>query len=150
MKNERQIAILDIIKEHSIDTQEDLISLLREKGFEVTQATVSRDIRELKIVKVLDENGKYKYVLRSDDVKGNAMAYSGAIASSVTSIDAANNLSVIRTYPGMAQAVAVAIDSLEINGFMGCVAGDDTIFVAFRTPEQAQKAVNEIRKIIGK
>ena len=148
MKNERQIAILEIIKQHDIDTQEELISLLRKKGYDITQATVSRDIREMKIVKVLSEKGKYKYVLRKEEKKDTGVAYANAISASVTSIEYSNNLAVVKTYPGMAQGVAIAIDNLNISGFMGCVAGDDTIFVAFHTLEQTQRAVNEVKKLL--
>lgn len=149
MKSSRQSAILDIIEKNSIETQEELIGALEKAGYKVTQATVSRDIRELKLTKTMSDSGKYKYVPSETD-KGGHHAYSSAIAAAVTNIDAAVNLVVIKTYPGMAQAVAAGLDSAEIEGVLGCVAGDDTVFLACRSAEAAQFATSEIKGIIGK
>ena len=148
MKSERQAAIVDLITRYEIETQEDMIEKLREAGYDVTQATVSRDIRELKLTKVTAENGKYKYVLPG--VK-KAMARShvySTISASVISVECAMNTVVIKTYPGMAPAVATGIDSHAIEGVVGCIAGDDTIFVAVDSIENANNARREIRKLI--
>lgn len=148
MKSRRQNVILSIIENFDIETQEELIDMLRSEGFNVTQATVSRDIRELKLTKVTAENGKYKYVLPG--VK-KAMAQShvfSTISASVISVECAMNIVVIKTYPGMAPAVAAGLDSHSIGGVVGCIAGDDTIFVAVDSIENANNAKREIRRII--
>ncbi|MBE6587249.1 MAG: arginine repressor [Ruminococcaceae bacterium] len=148
MKSRRQNVILSIIESRDVETQEELIDALRSEGFNVTQATVSRDIRELKLTKVTAENGKYKYVLPG--VK-KAMARShvySTISASVISVECAMNTVVIKTYPGMAPAVATGIDSHAIEGVVGCIAGDDTIFVAVDSIENANNARREIRKLI--
>lgn len=149
LKSNRQSAILDIIEKNSIETQEELIGALEEAGYKVTQATVSRDIRELKLTKTMSDKGKYKYVLPAAD-KGGHHAYSSAIAAAVTNIDAAQNLVVIKTFPGMAQAVAAGLDSADIEDVLGCVAGDDTVFLACRSTEAAAYAAAEIKGIIGR
>ena len=150
MKSKRHSAILEIIERSNVETQEELIENLRGEGFNVTQATVSRDIRELKLTKIMGDGGKYKYVLPGRKDSAGHYVYSNALAASVVSVDSAMNLVVIKTYPGMAQAVAAGIDSMNLAGIMGCVAGDDTIFVAVRDPEYAAKAASEIRKTVGK
>ena len=151
MKSKRHSAILEIIENNYIETHEELIAALRNSGFNVTQATVSRDIRELKLTKSMSANSKYKYVVSksSADRDGNHV-YSSTLAASVISIDCAMNLVVIKTYPGMAQAVAAGIDTMDINGVMGCVAGDDTLFIATHSIESAEFAAVEIRKTINK
>lgn len=149
LKTNRHSAILNIIENNSIETQEELISALDAAGYKVTQATVSRDIRELKLTKTMGERGKYKYVLPADDKNGH-YAYSSALAAAVTGIEAALNLVVIKTYPGMASAVAAGVDSAAIPGALGCVAGDDTIFIACRSVEAASAAATELDGIIGK
>lgn len=151
MKSKRHSVILEIIENNDIETQEELIAALRNNGFNVTQATVSRDIRELKLTKSMSANSKYKYVASkgSADRDGDHV-YSSTLAASVISIELAMNLVVIKTYPGMAQAVAAGIDSKDISGVMGCVAGDDTLFVATHSIEGAEAAAAEIKKTIGK
>lgn len=149
MKSKRQSAILEIIENFDIETQEELIDSLRREGFNVTQATISRDIRELKLTKVTAENGKYKYVLPgTKSAPTGQHIYSNTVASSIISVEYAMNIIVVKTYPGMAQAVAAGIDSHHINGVMGCVAGDDTIFVAVRNVELAKMATLEIKRFI--
>ncbi len=150
MKSKRHNAILEIIENNDIETQEELISALRDSGFNVTQATVSRDIRELKLTKSMTAGSKYKYVISQATERDGHHIYSSALAASVISIECAMNLIVIKTYPGMAQAVAAGIDAMEIAGVMGCVAGDDTLFIATHSAEGASGASAEIRKMIGK
>jgi len=149
VKTKRQNVILSIIENNDIETQEELIDCLRAQGFAVTQATVSRDIRELKLTKVTGENGKYKYVRPGSRESGGHQLYKSTISGSVISIEYAMNLIVVKTYPGMAQAVAAGIDSHSITGVMGCVAGDDTIIVAVKTAENAKNAAREIKRIIS-
>jgi len=147
MKSKRHNIILNIIENNDIETQEELIDMLRGEGFSVTQATVSRDIRELKLTKVTAESGKYKYVLPGVKSSEGARHVYGSVSSSVLSVECAMNIVVIRTYPGMAAAVATGIDSNSIDGVVGCIAGDDTIFVATSSVETAHTAARTIRKI---
>lgn len=150
MKSNRHSAILGIIEKENVETQEDLIRRLHEEGYNVTQATISRDIRELKLMKIMGDDGKYKYIQPGSTDGNGTYAYSSALASSIISVDSSMNLVIVKTYPGMAQAVAAGIDSMKVVGIMGCVAGDDTIFIAVRTPEFATAAASDIRKVVGK
>lgn len=142
MKSSRQKKILEIVNRYQIETQDDLIDRLLVEGFSVTQATVSRDIRELQLNKVLTDKGTYRYVLPRKDENPAGMKINEALVDSITSADHAQNLVVIRTFPGLAQAVATGIDSLSIADVLGCVAGDDTILIATRT-ENAAKTISE-------
>ena len=148
MKKNRHEKIIEIVEKHEVETQDDLIEHLRKLGYEVTQATVSRDIRELKLTKVMGEKGSYRYELpKSNEAIGN-FKFSHALAESVTSVDYALNTVVIKTFPGMAQAVAVGIDNLHLQVILGCVAGDDTILVVARTAEAAADLNSRIKEII--
>ena len=142
MKSSRQKKILEIVNRYQIETQDDLIDRLLVEGFSVTQATVSRDIRELQLNKVLTDKGTYRYVLPRKDENPAGMKINEALVDSITSADHAQNLVVIHTFPGLAQAVAAGIDSLAISDVLGCVAGDDTILIATRT-ENAAKTISE-------
>ena len=145
MKSNRQNAIIDIIENNDIETQEELIGLLAERGFKVTQATVSRDIRELKLIKVTGELGKYKYIVPAAGSEESMHVYVAAFAASVKSVEAAMNLVIIKTYPGLANAVAANLDSNDSLGIVGCVAGDDTIFAATHTAEAASAVCEKIK-----
>ncbi len=143
MKNKRQYKILDIIKLHNVETQEMLQNLLAEYGFKVTQATVSRDIKELKLVKKLTENGIYKYVAPPENqFKQNLFI------DTVNEIDYAMNTVVIKCHTGMAQAACAALDSMNYDGIVGTIAGDDTIFVLMRTEAEARKLVKTFRELV--
>ncbi len=134
MKNKRHTKILEIIKQQNVETQEMLQELLLEYGFKVTQATVSRDIKELKLIKKLDENGVYKYVSPSDSsVKQNIFT------DTVISVDYAVNTVVVKCHNGMAQAACAALDSMNYKNIVGTLAGDDTIFVLTRTEADAER-----------
>ena len=148
MKSNRQGKILEIIDAYDVDTQEELIQRLKEAGFDVTQATVSRDIRELKLTNVLAPNGNYKYVLHKAGKQHAVPNYKSTLSASILSIEAANNIIVIKTYPGMAQAVAAVLDSASVKGVMGCVAGDDTIMAAVRTNEDTQAVMSKIAEML--
>lgn len=150
MKSKRHSAILEIIENNDIETQEELIAALRNRGFNVTQATVSRDIRELKLTKSMSQGSKYKYVISQSSDRDGQHVYSSTLAASVVSVDRAMNLIVIKTYPGMAQAVAAGVDAMDITGVMGCVAGDDTLFIATHSIDGAEFAAAQIRKYISK
>lgn len=130
MKNVRQAKILELIKEHRFDTQEDLQAKLKECGFNVTQATVSRDIRELGIIKSVGEDGIYKYRAGKDrervEISGK---YALILRQAVSSVACANNLIVIKTYTGMGSAVGAAVDAMDLVGIIGSLAGDDTVLL---------------------
>lgn len=143
MKNKRQYKILDIIKMRDVETQEMLQNLLSEYGFKVTQATVSRDIKELKLVKKMNENGIYKYEAPSE-----SQFKQNIFADTVTGIDYAINTVVIKCHTGMAQAACAALDSMNYGGIVGTIAGDDTIFVLMRTESEAKKLVKIFRELV--
>ncbi len=149
MKIKRHNKILEIIENYNIETQEELIEKLRLAGFDVTQATVSRDIRELKLLKQMSDMGTYKYVVPKSNSSENHHVYSRAIASSIKSVESSFNDIVIKTYPGMAQAVAAGIDSLHETDILGCVAGDDCIIIVTRDAESAVDIASRIRKLIN-
>ena len=142
MKGNRQKKILEIINRFHIETQDDLIEKLLIEGFSVTQATVSRDIRELQLTKVLTSKGNYRYVAPKKEELVAGMKINAALVDSIISVDYAQNLVVVRTFPGLAQAVAAGIDNLSIAEVLGCVAGDDTILVATRN-ENSAKSISE-------
>ncbi len=148
MKIKRHNKILEIIENYNIETQEELIEKLRLAGFDVTQATVSRDIRELKLLKQMSDMGTYKYVVPKSSTGDNQHVYSRAIASSIKSVESSFNDIVIKTYPGMAQAVAAGVDSLHENDILGCVAGDDCIIIVTRDTESAIDIASRIRKLM--
>lgn len=148
MKPKRQEKILEIISTRNIETQEDLISALRSEGFNATQATASRDIRQLKLVKVLD-NGVYKYVAPKSEID-NSGTYNHALFSAITDIKYALNNVVIKTSPGLAQAVAAGIDTMHDVDILGCVAGDDCIILVSRSEEASKSITNKISKIAGR
>ncbi len=148
MKKNRHEKIIEIVEKHEVETQDELIEHLRKLGYEVTQATVSRDIRELKLTKVMSERGSYRYELPKNNESIGSFKFSHALAESITSVDYAINTVVIKTFPGMAQAVAVGIDNLQLQVILGCVAGDDTILVVARTAEAAADLNTRIKEII--
>ncbi len=138
MKANRQKKILELVNRFTIVTQDDLIDRLAMEGYEVTQATISRDIRELQLTKVLSGKGSYRYVApKKEDLVGG-MKLTAALVDSITSVEYAQNMVVIKTYPGLANAVASGIDKLSVPEVLGCVAGDDTILVAARTEASAK------------
>lgn len=149
MKNRRHKCILNIINSDIIQTQEDLVEGLKKNGFDCTQGTISRDIRELRLVKVLDETGVYKYAQPKED--GSYLDRLKEIfAQSVLSVVAAGNLIIIKTVTGGAMGAASAIDTLDFPDVLGCIAGDDTIFVAATdsvVAETLAKKLSEIARI---
>ena len=142
MKSDRQNAIIDLIEKYDIETQEDMISRFRALGYEVTQATVSRDIRELKLTKLLTYGGSYKYVKNKTNHHVGNIKLNHAVVDSITKVDYSANVVVLKTYPGLANAVAVGIDSMSLQEILGSVAGDDTIIVVTRD-EGCAKALEE-------
>ncbi|HHV31202.1 arginine repressor [Caproiciproducens sp. LBM24188] len=149
MKTRRHAKILELISQYNIDTQEELLRLLRQGGFDVTQATVSRDIKELRLVKTLSEDGKYKYSIGTDNTKDFSSKFYSLLVDSTVSINYACNLVVIKCLSGMAQAVCASMDSMHWNGVVGTLAGEDTIFVACKSEAEAENMVAELKKMIG-
>ena len=139
-KKERHSIILELIENHPVGTQEELVSLLQKEGYMATQATVSRDIRELGLLKA-DHGDGVRYVQMNDNNR-NARRYEGILKEEVQSVDYASSMLVIKTGSGMAMAVAAAIDSMQMEEIVGSIAGDDTIFLALHSAEDA-KAVKE-------
>ena len=148
MKTRRHARILDLIGEYPIETQDELLTRLKAEGYKATQATISRDIKDLRLVKTLGSDGKYRYVSaakNSTDIHSN---FSALFSTSVSSIDFAQNMVIIKTLSGMAQAVCAALDSVNYNSVLGTIAGDDTIFVVCRTDELAVNLTDELKKLI--
>jgi len=148
MKTGRHARILKLIEECAIETQEELAEKLNNEGFKVTQATVSRDIRQLGLSKVTGEGGRQKYVAYATETVMMQDKYIRVLREGFSSIDTAANMVVIRTVPGMAMAVAAAIDDMHINYIVGCIAGDNTIMAATKSVEDAEKTVELINKAI--
>ena len=149
MKNARHQKILEIIEKYEVDTQGALIDLLAKEGYYVTQTTASRDIRELRLVKGLTGKGTYKYVLPEIKKEGSASALNSAITDSIVTVDCAGNMLVIRTTTGMANAIAVCVDQMAMDGILGSVAGDDTIMMVVRDVQTAQGLKNELKRAFG-
>ncbi|MBP5198547.1 MAG: arginine repressor [Lachnospiraceae bacterium] len=149
MKKSRLGKIIEIIENNDVETQEDLALRLKEAGFAVTQATVSRDIRELKLTKVTTLSGKQKYVVLSEDGK-RGDKYTRVLSDGLVSMDMAQNILVVKTVSGMAMAVAAALDELKFDEIVGCIAGDDTIFVAVRTVSETKSLMEKISNIVTK
>ena len=145
MKSARQLKIIEIIETYDIDTQEAIIDKLREAGIAATQTTVSRDIRELKLVKGMSAKGIYKYVRPETKKSTNIPILNSALTESVIKIEAAGNIVVVKTYPGMANALAVCVDSLEKPHIVGSVAGDDTILLVVKSEEVAREVSKELK-----
>jgi len=147
MKSSRHSKILEIINEYPIETQDELLSRLKTEGYKVTQATISRDIKDLRLVKTLGSDGKYRYTeaqASSSEIRSN---FDQLFMSSVVSMDLAQNIVVIKTLSGMANAVCAALDSTGNSAIVGTIAGDDTIFVACRTDEHARSLVSTLKQL---
>lgn len=148
MKTRRHTKILELIKEFDIDTQDELLKYLKDSGFNVTQATVSRDIKELRLVKTLSMSGKYKYSTGNDSMNDMSSKFYSLFADCVISVEAAQNIVVIKTYVGMAQAVCAAMDTIYWQGFVGTLAGEDTILIVCKTDANALETQEDFRKLI--
>jgi len=148
LKIKRHAEILDLISRYNIDTQEELTNRLQQAGFKVTQATVSRDIRELKLTKVAGDNGKQKYVVLQKPKSDLYDKYVQVLRTGYLSMDKAQNILVIKTVSGMAMAVATAVDELHINGVVGTIAGDDTVMCAVRDNEEIVRVMEQIKKLV--
>ena len=150
MKRNRHKLILDLIARYDIGTQDELLLLLREKGYDVTQATVSRDVKELRLLKTLGPNGVYRYAVEQNSKSGYNGMLETLFAGSLIKVDCAGNICVIKCSPGLANAACAAIDNMDIAELVGTIAGDDTIFMLCRTPEAALLLSAELEKLTGK
>ncbi len=148
MKSARHEEIIKLIREFHIETQEELAARLNEKGFRVTQATVSRDIRQLKLTKTADEQGRLHYTLPQGVLENQSDRYARVLKDSFVSMDIAGNLLVIKTASGMAMAAAAVIDDWDWPEIVGCIAGDNTIMCAIRTGEEAEQVRSKINRIL--
>ncbi|MGN0160401.1 MAG: arginine repressor [Lachnospiraceae bacterium] len=147
-KNSRHSAIIDVVGRYNIETQEELVVRLNELGFEVTQSTVSRDIRDLNLTKVARNGERQHYVYPTAVAEVHNDKYNRVLKDGFVSMDTVPGLLVIRTVSGMAMAVAAAIDAMKLTGIIGSIAGDDTIMCAVKTNEDAKHAMNVINQIV--
>ena len=149
MKPERHSKIVELIGKYEIETQEELADRLKEAGYDVTQATISRDIRELRLIKVLLDNGRQKYAtFRSNEHLPDKNIR--ILREGFVSMDMAQNILVVKTVSGMAMAAAAALDSMQMSEIVGCIAGDDTIMAAIRSVEDTVVVMERIRKLVYK
>jgi transcriptional regulator of arginine metabolism len=148
VKLARHEKIIELIHQYDIDTQEELAARLNEAGFKVTQATVSRDIRSLKITKVAGKDGRSHYAIHQDASPGLGGKYTRVLKDALISMDVGQNLVVIKTVPGMAMGVGAALDDLKWPEILGCIAGDDTIMCACRTSDQAISVKEKLQDIL--
>lgn len=148
MKVERHSKIVELIGKYNIETQEDLAEQLNKEGYNVTQATVSRDIRELKLSKVQGDNGRQKYAVFHPQTAFNDK-YIRILHDSFLSMDMAQNFLVVKTVSGMAMAVAAALDSMHFGEIVGCIAGDDTVMCAVRTVDDTIILMDKIKKLVA-
>ena len=148
MKLRRHEAIIDLVNNQDINTQEELMENLQKQGFKVTQATVSRDIKELRIFKALGKDGKYRYSTGGRNALDKTSGFESLFASSVEEVDSAENIVVIKTMTGMAQAVCMSLDNNDFENIVGTIAGDDTIFVLCRNLKATEEMLNKFRKLI--
>lgn len=149
MKIGRHAKIVDLISKYDIETQEELAERLAKEGYQVTQATISRDIRELKLTKISTNDGRQKYALMQNHGVGMNEKYLRVLSEGFVSMDMAQSILVVKTVSGMAMAVAVAIDAMHWPEVAGCIAGDDTIMCAIRSSEDTVKVMEKINRIVS-
>lgn len=148
MKINRHAKIVELINKYRIETQEELAEYLNKEGFKVTQATVSRDIRDLKLTKVPTDDGKQRYAVHQKDESEMSEKYIRVLKDGFVSMDMAQNILVIKTVSGMASAVCAALDAMRWNEIVGSIAGDDTIMCAIRSVEDTVSVMDKISKIV--
>lgn len=149
MKMKRHSQIIRLINQYDIETQEELVEKLNESGFQVTQATVSRDIRELKLTKIAKPGGRLKYGVLQNVDQEMSRKYVNVLRASFQSMDLAQNILVIKTVSGMAMAAAAALDDMNFQEIVGCIAGDNTIMCAVRSADEALLLMEKIRKMLS-
>ena len=150
MKSQRQAKIMEIISTRNVETQEQLLDLLQQEGFRGTQATISRDIKELRIVKELSSLGTYRYTTSANEVSGSFTSRLNTIfRECVTGFDYAQNIIVVRTLPGLASAAGSAIDTMHLSTVVGSISGDDTVMIVMRDNNAAAAFCGEIKNLLG-
>ncbi|MCX7710371.1 MAG: arginine repressor [Clostridia bacterium] len=147
MKYNRHAKILELIERNAIETQEELVEKLKELGMDVTQATVSRDIKELRLIKVMMEDGRYRYAALAHNEGSISNKLLTIFIEAFVSCDYANNIVIVKTLSGMAQAAASAVDSLKWTEIVGTIAGDDTIMIVCRAEKIAEELVNKFNRM---
>lgn len=150
MKVNRHAKIVELISKYQVETQEELAERLNAAGFRVTQATVSRDIRDLKLTKVPAENGRQKYAVLQSEQSGLGEKYIRILKDGFVSMDMAQNILVVKTVSGMAMAVAAALDAMKWNEIVGCIAGDDTIMCAVRSVDDTILVMDKMKKMLSR
>lgn len=150
MKSQRQAKILEIIGGQDIETQEQLLSALERSGFRSTQATISRDIKELRIVKELSESGSYRYTVRQSESSSMFSRLNNIFQEGVTKLDYVNNIVVIKTLPGLASTACSNVDAMDIAYVVGTIGGDDTGIIIMRDEEYAKTFCEELRGILNR
>ncbi len=148
MKYSRHSKILELIEQQDIETQDELAAELRKSGFQVTQATVSRDIKEMRLIKVLTKDGRYKYASIREKEGAINDRFLKIFRNSVTAVDSAGNIVVIKTLVGSASAAAVAIDAFHLKDIVGTIAGDDTIFMVVKSEEKVQGILEKFNELL--
>ena len=148
MKTKRQRKIIELITNYDIETQEELAAKLVENGFNVTQATISRDIRELNLTKIATKGGKQKYAVQSSSDIVSSSKYMRVLNDGIITMDTAGNILVVKTVSGMAMAVAAALDAMQIKEILGCIAGDDTIMCVVKHAEETDRVKEHIESFI--
>lgn len=148
MKRKRQNRILELIRDNSIETQDELLAMLSQDGFAVTQATISRDIKDLHLIKVSGSDGRYKYTPSKSEAPDFSSKFYSLFSDSVDEVDVGQNIVCIKCHTGMAQAVCASMDTISFEGVIGTLAGDDTIFVLCRTDAHANALRTELIKFI--
>ena len=147
MKQSRHDRILELIKSHDVGTQEELLAFLKADGFDITQATISRDIKELRLIKTLSKNGEYVYSTgKAEETKDAAIRFDELFSDSVMKIDYALNQVVIRCYSGLANAVCESLDRMRMENVVGTIAGDNTILIITRSEEAAAALYRQLSK----
>ena len=149
MKTKRHAKILEIIQAHSVETQDELLRWLREEGYTVTQATVSRDIKELRLIKTLGNDGRYRYSTVRQENENMSAKFHSLFSDAVLTIHYAGNIVVIKCLSGMAQAVCAAMDSMHWDTIVGTLAGDDTFICIVKDEEQAIDLTTELKKLLN-
>ncbi|MCD8355803.1 MAG: arginine repressor [Clostridia bacterium] len=149
MKFQRQAKILELIEHNEIETQEELSTRLRSLGYDTTQATVSRDIKDLRLIKILSPSGKYRYATSTQEAETSFVSrLQNIFRECVTGVDAAQNIVVIKTLPALGSAAAMAIDAMRIPNAVGSISGDDTVFIAMRDNESALEFCEETKNML--
>ena len=149
MKTKRHVKILELIRKYEIETQEELCEKLNREGYSVTQATVSRDIRELKLTKISTDHGKQKYTSLTEKSGDMEDKFIRIFKDGFVSMDMAQNILVIKTVSGMAMALAAALDAMNFHEIVGSIAGDDTIMCAVRTTQDTERLMKQLRKLMN-